>query len=90
MNDIIRIIKPLENSSSLTDGISETVNHEIKRRKCGFLCMLFESFCASMLGNILTGKGVTRAGKGVVNAERGYNVYQMDTNFSFHFLSFIF
>ena len=30
MNDIMKIIKPLEDSGALIDGVSETVKHEIK------------------------------------------------------------
>ena len=33
MNDIIRIIKSLENSGVLFDGITEAVKHEIKKNK---------------------------------------------------------
>ena len=47
--------------------------------------MLFGTLRASMLGNMLTGKGVLRAGKGTVTAGRGYN---MDKNlFQLHTLS---
>ena len=41
MDDIIRIIKSLEISSVLTDGVSETLKHEIKKQEgAGFLGML--------------------------------------------------
>ena len=56
MDDIIRIIQSLENLSVLIDGIIETVNHEIKRRKGRFLGMLLGTLGASMLGNMLTEK----------------------------------
>ena len=36
MNDIIRIIKPLWDSGVLTDGVTETVKHEIKNKKVDF------------------------------------------------------
>ena len=36
MNDIIKIIKSLEDSDVLIDGISETVKHEIKKKKADF------------------------------------------------------
>ena len=32
MDDIIRIIKSLENAGVLIDGVTETVNHEIERQ----------------------------------------------------------
>ena len=40
MNDIIKIIKTLENSGALIDGLSETVKHEIKKQDGGFLGVL--------------------------------------------------
>ena len=33
MNDIIKIIKSLEDSGVLIDGVPETVKHEIKKNK---------------------------------------------------------
>ena len=36
VNDIIKIIKSLEGSNALTDGINETVKHEIKNKKGDF------------------------------------------------------
>ena len=41
MNDIIRIIKLLENLGELTDGVRETVKIDIEKQKGGFLAMLF-------------------------------------------------
>ena len=40
MNDIIKIIKTLENLGALIDGLSETVKHEIKKQDGGFLGVL--------------------------------------------------
>ena len=39
MNDITRIINPLEDSSVSIDGVTETVKHEIKKnnKKVDFL-----------------------------------------------------
>ena len=33
MNDIIKFIKLLEDSGALIDGVTETVNHEIKKTR---------------------------------------------------------
>ena len=33
MNDIIKIIKSLEDLNALTDGITETVRHEMKKKQ---------------------------------------------------------
>ena len=44
--------------------------------------MLLRTLGASMLGNMLTGKGVGRAGKGVVRTGTRYNVMDhIDNNF---------
>ena len=55
MDDIVKIIKSLENSGILIDGVSETVKHEIKKQEGGFLGMLLGVLVDSMLGNMLTG-----------------------------------
>ena len=73
MQDIIKIIKELENSDILLKGVSKTIENEIKEQRGGFLNMLLGTFGASLLGNLLTGKGITRAGegKGIVRAGEG-------------------
>ena len=64
MKDIIKIVKSLEDSGLLLKGVTETVQNEVKEQKGGFLSMLLGTLGASLLGNLLTGKGVYRAGKG--------------------------
>ena len=64
MEDIIGIVKSLEDSGLLLKGVTETVQNEVKKQKGGFLSMLLGTLGASLLGNLLTGKGVYRAGKG--------------------------
>ena len=64
MNDIIKIVKSLEDSGLLLKGVTETVQNEVKEQKGGFLSMLLGTLGASLLGNLLTGRGVNRAGKG--------------------------
>ena len=41
MEDIIKIVKSLEDSGLLLKGVSETVQNEAKEQKGGFLNMLF-------------------------------------------------
>ena len=66
MNDIIKIVKSLEDSEVLLKGFSETIKHEAKEQRGGFLSMLFGTLGASLLGNLLIGgKGVIRAGEGI-------------------------
>ena len=65
MNDIIKIVKSLEDTRVLLKGVSETIQHEAKEQRGGFLSMLLGTLGASLLGNLLTGgKGVIRAGEG--------------------------
>ena len=59
MNDIIKIVKSLEDSGVILKGV-------IKEQRGGFLSMLLGTLGASLLGNLLTGgKGVIRAGEGI-------------------------
>ena len=64
INHIIKIVKSLEDSDLLLKGVTETVQNEVKEHKGGFLSMLLGTLGASLLGNLLTGKGIYRAGKG--------------------------
>ena len=69
--DIIKIIKELENSDILLKGVSKAIENEIKEQRGGFLSMLLGTLGASLLGNLLTGKGIMRAGDGIVRAGEG-------------------
>ena len=75
MKDIIKIVKSLEYSGLLLKGVTETVQNEGKEQKGGFLSMLLGTLGASLLGNLLTGRGIYRAekGKGVLRAGYGNN-----------------
>ena len=64
IEDIIEIVKSLENSDLLLKGVTETVRNEVKEQKGGFLSMSLDTLGASSLGNLLTGRGVNIAGKG--------------------------
>ena len=64
IEDIIKIVKSLEDSGLLLKGVTETVQNEVKEQKGVFLSMLLGTLGASFLGNILAGKGIYRAGKG--------------------------
>ena len=72
MNDIMKIIKALENSGILLKGVSKTTKDETKEQRGGFLSMLLGTLGASLLGNLLTGrKGIMRTGDGIVRAGSG-------------------
>ena len=49
MNDIIKIIKSLQDSSVLINGVTETVKHEIKKRVIGFLGAFIPPLVASLV-----------------------------------------
>ena len=75
MQDLLKIVKLLEDSGILLDGITETVKIEVKEQKGGFLSILLGTLGASLLGDFLTenlsGKGVIRAGEGTIRASYG-------------------
>ena len=77
MNDIIKFIQALENFNILIKGVTKTIKYETKEQKGRFLSMLLGTLGASLLGNLLTGKGILRAGsgnkkgKGIVRAGTG-------------------
>ena len=68
INDITKIVQALEDSNILLKEITKTIKNETKEQKEGFLGMLLGTLGASFLGNMLTGKGILRAGYG--NKER--------------------
>ena len=67
IEDIIKTVKSLEDSDLLLKGVTETVQNEVKEQKGGFLSMLLGTLGASLLGNLLTGKGAiaTNQGRGI-------------------------
>ena len=72
MKDIMKIIKTLENSDISLKGVNKTIKNETKEQRGGFLSMLLGTLGASLLGNLLSGgKGIMRAGDGIVRAASG-------------------
>ena len=75
MDDILKIVKSLEDSNVLLKEVSETIQHEAKEQRGGFLSMLLGTSGASLLCDILSkglsGKGVIRAGEGTIRAGYG-------------------
>ena len=77
IEDLIKIVKSLEDSDLLLKGVTELIQNEIKEQKGEFLSMLLGTLGASLLGNLLTGKGaiatshrrvVNKKGKGIHRA----------------------
>ena len=56
MEDILKILKSLENSGILLEGVSETIKNEAKVQKRGFLTMLLGRLGASLLRNMSQAK----------------------------------
>ena len=92
MNDVIKIIQSLEDSNILLKGVTNTIKNEAKEQKGGFLSMLLDTLGASLLGNLLSGKVIARAGyghlskegKGIVRAGYGHpssSALQQDSDF---------
>ena len=71
MEDLIKIVKPLEDSGLLLKGVTESVQNEVKEQKGGFLSILLGTRGASLLGNLSIGKGINKNGKGIHRAGEG-------------------
>ena len=76
MNDTMKIVQALQDFNMLLKGVTKTIKNETKEQKGGFLSMLLGTLGASLLGNLLAGKGIVRAvsgnKKGKVIARAGY------------------
>ena len=72
INNIMKIVKFLEESGLLTKGISKAVKNEAKEHKEAFLRMLLGILGASLVGNILAGKGVLRAGEATIRGGQNF------------------
>ena len=80
MENIIKIVKSLEDSGLLLKRVTDAVQNKVKEQKRGFFSMLLETFGATLLGNILSGRGINRkrrginrAGEGIVRAGYGHH-----------------
>ena len=75
IQDIIKMIKSLEDSGLLLKGFTKTVQNEVKEQKGGCLSALLGTLGASLLGDLLIGdikgKGVLTAGEGILRASYG-------------------
>ena len=72
MNDIMKIVKSLEESSLLINGVSRTIKNEAKQEKGEFFSMLLDTLGASLSENLLTGKGKNTAGEGTIRAVQDF------------------
>ena len=68
------MVKSLEDSGLLLKGVSETIQNEAKWQKWGFLSILLGTLDASLIGNILAGKIMNRAGGRILRAGYGSSI----------------
>ena len=78
MEDLIKLVKSLEDFGLLLRGVSETIQNEAKEKKGWFFSMLLGTLGASLLGNILAGKWINKAGDGFIRAGYGSSVKNKD------------
>ena len=77
INDVMKIVQALKDCNIYLKGVTKTIENERKEQKGGFLSMLLGTLGASLLGNLLTVKGILIAGygnnkgKGIVRAGYG-------------------
>ena len=65
MNYIMKILQALEGSNILLKRVTKTIKNKTKKKqKGGFLSMLLGTLGASLLGELLAGKGIVTAGLG--------------------------
>ena len=60
----MKIVQALEDSNILLKGVTKTIKNETKEQKGGFLSMLLGTLGAILLGNLLVGEEIVRAGSG--------------------------
>ena len=71
MDDLVKIVKSLEGNGLLLKGVTEIVQNDVKEQKGGFLSMLLGTLGDSLLGNLLTSKGVNKKDNGIHRAGEG-------------------
>ena len=72
INDIMKVVKSLKDSGLLIKVASETIKNEVKKQKGRSLNMLLGILGASLLENLVTGKGTIRAGEGTARAGQDF------------------
>ena len=63
MNDIMKIVKSLEDSGLLIKEVNKAIKNEAKEQKGGFIGILLGTLGASLLRNLSTAKDTIRASK---------------------------
>ena len=71
LDDLIKIVTALEEHDILLQGTSKTIKNNTKKQEGGFSIMLLGTLGASLLGNLLTGKGLYRPVEGMYRTGQG-------------------
>ena len=83
LNSMMKIIKAPEDNNILPKGITATTKNEVKSQRNGFLPMLLGSLASGILGNMLFGSGIKRAGEGLFRAGQGIKkIINVSTSFN--------
>ena len=64
MNDKVKIVPALEDSNILLKEVTKAVKNETREQRGGFPGTLVATLGLILLGNLLSGKGIVRAGYG--------------------------
>ena len=75
--DIVEIVESLEDLGLLLEEVSATTQSEPKEQRGRFL-MSLGRLGARLLGNILAGKGINRAGAGAIATRQGRALVRAD------------
>ena len=67
IEDIMKILKSLEDSDVLIKGVTKTIENETKEQRGRFLGLCLGALVTSLLENMLTGKGFIWAGDGATS-----------------------
>ena len=81
MNDLMKMVKSLEESCFLIKDVSKVIKNKAKEEKRGFLSILLDRLGASLLGNALTEKGKFGAAEGEIAASQEQGVIRAGQKF---------
>ena len=74
MDNILKIVKSLDDSSLLLKGVSETIQNEANEQKRGFLSMLLGTLGASLVGNLSASEEINRNEDGTIATRQGREI----------------
>ena len=69
MNDTMKVVQALEDSNILLKGVTKTIKNETKEQNGGFFSMSLGTLGAILLRNLLSRKGIVRAGSGNIKGK---------------------